>query len=352
MNKNYTIQYFEAGYGGSFPISNYYLDTFGKLPNTINYGNTFGVSLLDKLNSSPYLENIHKADFIDLQGGNSTSTRIFKSKQHGKFLVILFDIGDSKIMNIQIYYDTKDEISFLEEIINKETNSDKSSSIGLILKDDIGLTIRDFDISAGKTFDISTNYNDDFKEINSKIINNLSKKDKNGLVLLHGKPGTGKTTYIKHLCGKLNKQIIFVPPMMSIALADPGFIPFLMRHPNSVLIIEDAENIVKDRSLNVNSDAVSNILNITDGILGECLNIQIIATFNTDRTQIDEALTRKGRLLAEYKFEELTKKKTNKLLKKLGNKETVDKALSLADIYNYTEEPSVNNNKPGIGFFK
>ena len=194
----------------------------------------------------------------------------------------------------------------------------------------MGLTIRDFKISAGETFDIGNNYNDDFQEINKKIIKDLSIKNNKGLVLLHGKPGTGKTTYIKHLCEKIDKQIIFVPPMMSLALADPGFVPFLMKHPNSVIIIEDAENVVKDRSLHSNGDAISNILNITDGILGECLSIQIVATFNTDRTQIDSALTRKGRLLAEYKFEELCLKKTNK----------------------YKEQPTTTNNKPGIGFFK
>ena len=36
-----------------------------------------------------------------------------------------------------------------------------------------------------------------------------------------------------------------------------------------------------------------------------CLKIQILATFNTERTQIDKALLRKGRLITDYKFENL-----------------------------------------------
>ena len=42
-------------------------------------------------------------------------------------------------------------------------------------------------------------------------------------------PNSEHLENLKHLCEKINKQIIFVPPMMSLALADPGFIPFLMK---------------------------------------------------------------------------------------------------------------------------
>jgi len=352
MNKNYTIQYYEASYAGAFPVGPYYFDTFNTLPNVLDYDNIFDISLCEELNKNPFLEKVNQTHHINLNKSEMEHTSVtYKSKQHGKFIVTLGDIYDKKIHRVNILYKEREEVKFVEDILLKSREDKKESSIGLILKDEIGLALRDFNISAGESFNVVDNYNEDFQDIDKKIIKNLSTKNKKGLVLLHGKPGTGKTTYIKHLCEKLDKQIIFVPPMMSLALADPGFIPFLMKYPNSVLIIEDAENIVKDRSISGNSDAVSNILNITDGILGECLNIQVVATFNTDRTQIDSALTRKGRLLAEYKFEELTNKKTKHLLKKLGHKKTVDKALSLADIYNYTEKPTINKNKPGIGFF-
>ena len=69
-----------------------------------------------------------------------------------------------------------------------------------------------------------------------------------------------------------------------------------MKHKNSVLVIEDAERVISDRQGHGSSAGVSNILNLTDGILGDCLNIQIIATFNMARERIDSALLRKGRL--------------------------------------------------------
>ena len=90
--------------------------------------------------------------------------------------------------------------------------------------------VKSFELTAGEDFNIKDNYNNDFIEVDKKITKHLSKKNKKGLILLHGEPGTGKTTYIKHLADKIEKQIIFVPPMMAGAISDPGFIPFLMKN--------------------------------------------------------------------------------------------------------------------------
>ena len=123
-----------------------------------------------------------------------------------------------------------------------------------------------------------------------------------------------------------------------------------MEHKNSILIIEDAERVIADREGNGSSAGVSNILNLTDGILGDCLNIQIVATFNMKREKIDQALLRKGRLIAEHKFTALNVDDSNKLLKSLGKEKTVDKPTTLADIYNIDEEVYKTENKTNIGF--
>jgi len=68
--------------------------------------------------------------------------------------------------------------------------------------------------------------------------------------------------------------------------------------------------------------------------LGDCLNIQIVATFNTKRDNIDDAFMRKGRLIAEHKFTKLSIEESNKLLESLSKDVITEEEMALSDIYN------------------
>ncbi|MBK6989370.1 MAG: AAA family ATPase [Bacteroidetes bacterium] len=130
--------------------------------------------------------------------------------------------------------------------------------------------------------------------------------------MLHGKPGTGKLhTSVTHV-QPLKKDIIFLPPNMAKVITNPDLISILIDNPNSIFVIEDAENIVADREQDGKSP-VSALLNISDGLLSDCLNIQIICSFNTPLSKVDSALLRKGRLIAKYEFNELMLKKAQHL---------------------------------------
>jgi SpoVK/Ycf46/Vps4 family AAA+-type ATPase len=200
--------------------------------------------------------------------------------------------------------------------------------------------------------ELDLNYGESFKEVHQTIIGRLNKKNDKGIILLHGQHGTGKTSYIKYLTSLIeDKDILFIPPSMAEMLSDPSMIPFLMDHKDSILIIEDAERVIGDReSGNVSSAGVSNVLNLTDGILGDCLSIQIIATFNMRKENIDKALLRKGRLIAEHKFDKLNVEDTNKLLKHLNKDTEVKEGMTLADIYNIDVEVHKTIKTSKLGF--
>ncbi len=161
-------------------------------------------------------------------------------------------------------------------------------------------------------------YNDEFLPVHETIIDYID-NDKKGLILLHGIPGSGKTSYIKQLISKGGtRKLVYIPPHLANSIASPQFITFVRDKLKScVLVIEDAEEILQSREISHNATAVSNLLNISDGILGEALNILIIATFNVDKKEIDPALMRKGRMVAEYHFGELDKDKALALTQKL-----------------------------------
>lgn len=233
--------------------------------------------------------------------------------------------------------------AFIKKVIPDAVNND--GYLNILVKTSYGFDLEK-KVIARPEIDFSINYNEDFEPIHELIINKLSIDNSKGLVLLHGLAGTGKTTYIRYLINTLKKRVIYIPPSMASAIADPDLIKFFIKNSNSVLVIEDAENILMKRVAN-STQAIANILNLSDGLLSDCTNIQIVATFNTDILNIDEALLRKGRLIAKYEFTQLEESRTLKLGKKLGVK--IDGKHTLADIYNSTEK-SFNKKVNRIGF--
>lgn len=254
--------------------------------------------------------------------------------------------------------------SFFIDYMESELNDVKvnhTSKVYIIYKDEYGLSLKPFKIRKANTnnkqIDLFDLYNDDFKEVSSRIEEalgaDMSENYSNGITLLHGDVGTGKTSYLRHLIRTINKKIIYLPPDLSTEISSPAFISFLMSHPDSILIIEDAETILKTREAGGNQ-AVSNILNMSDGILGDALSLQIICTFNDDIENIDKALLREGRLVEIYSFEELSKDKTAKLYKKLYDSDNPPKEkMTLAQIFNdeqFVRNGEKGSDKPKFGF--
>jgi hypothetical protein len=197
--------------------------------------------------------------------------------------------------------------------------------------------------------DINLYYNDDFLAVHNTISDRLAKENDKGIVLLHGLPGTGKTTYLRYLIGNLKKKVMFVSPSVAGNLMNPEFMDLLLDNPNSILVIEDAENIIMDRRYSSQS-SVSNLLNISDGLLSDCLNVQIICTFNSELHLIDNALLRKGRLIARYEFGKLETVKAQALAKHLQKPIAVNKPMTLAEITNPEETHHETKQVNIIGF--
>jgi len=204
--------------------------------------------------------------------------------------------------------------------------------INIITLTSNGLDLKPLSIKP-TALDIDLYYNDDFKAVDKTIKDRLVKENDKGIILLHGLPGTGKTTYLRHLTGSIKKKVLFVSPAVAGNLMNPEFIDLLIENPNAVLVIEDAENIIMDRKYG-SGGGVSNLLNISDGLLSDCLNVQIICTFNSSLNLIDSALLRKGRLIAKYEFGKLEIEKARKLSDHLELKQSIDKAMTLAEITN------------------
>jgi ATP-dependent 26S proteasome regulatory subunit len=98
-------------------------------------------------------------------------------------------------------------------------------------------------------------------------------------------------------------------------------------------LIEDAEPLLAARQSETRIQGVTNLLNMTDGLLNDMLNLQIICTFNVHLKKLDKALLRPGRLLARKEFKPLPPLDANILAQRLGIKYHFDSSASLSEIY-------------------
>lgn len=347
---------FDTVYRGETPVDQLFVENFNVIPSkhedsTKRYSEEVISFLINDLGFRIFSQNLYYSKRFER---NTKTYFLFSLSNH--ILISLterYDANKEGRVEIVFHYD-RDKID-IEDFIEKNGFNRfvvevKKTGINLIKMEHGMLDTEEYELPLPQ-MDLSLNYGSEFVRLHEIIINRLNKPNDKGIILFHGDPGTGKTSYIRYLTHMVTeKEILFIPPSMAESISDPAIIPFLMDHKNSVLVIEDAERIIADREFNGSSAGVSNILNLTDGILGDCLNIQVVATFNMKREKIDQALLRKGRLIAEHKFSSLSVDETNKLLEYLNKTQRVDKGMVLSDIYNIDDEVIKTENKTKIGF--
>lgn len=204
----------------------------------------------------------------------------------------------------------------------------------LIRESNSGLKLEQCPITNEYPMDIKLNYGKEFHNKYEYIIDVLKNKYK-GIVLFYGQPGTGKSSFLRYMITQLCnfKSVIYVPSNMMYSISNPEFISLVRQNSGSILILEDAESVIQERDGSVNDQAISNILNLTDGILNDALKIQVIATFNTVKENIDQALLRSGRLIDAHEFTALTAEQANKVAKSLGKEPKYTKPTTLSEIY-------------------
>lgn len=330
-----------------FPLAPHFVQTFGSYPNYLHFNDDFKPSAQELLDSRGF-EVINQSARISDDGWHVVE-RIYQHTE-GVMLKVEF-IGERFLRVFGYFRDDATAKQLLADFqVHKYVHEENQTHIYLIQSGLGGLHTERVEIMP-PVIDLDLHYNDDFPAVHERLVTLLAQPKSKGLILLHGEPGTGKTTYIKYLSSLVKKDMLILPPYMTNYLTSPEIIPFLLDNKDSVLIIEDAERILQSREAGGDTNSVSNILNLTDGLLADCMHIQVIATFNASRHLLDKALLRKGRLMVDYAFGKLAPAKANKLLTHLGVDTRTDQAMTLAEIFNLDDQTvSGERNEVRMGF--
>lgn len=263
--------------------------------------------------------------------------------------------------SITIFYSHEDieDVDFINKLINKNTIPMKMfeheySFVGMLNVNNNGYFIRKINLTnkIGEYTNLDLLYGEGFCNAYERVIDRLINTD-SGILLLYGDPGTGKTYTIKQIIKRLanKKQFIYISANTISSLLSPDFMSFITSwiydnniETSLVFIIEDAESLLLKRDEMYDSSAISNLLNLTSGILNDILGIQVIGTFNTKINNIDEAILREGRLIGELEFSKRTVQEVDKIYEKLEIDKKAEYKMSLADIF------TIKNQQESIRF--
>lgn len=163
------------------------------------------------------------------------------------------------------------------------------------------------------------------------------------LMTFHGPPGTGKTRAILTLISEWRDWChASVVTDAEKFFGDAAYLNDLLfdsvgRRDWLLLVIEDGDEFMNVGSKDSKGQSIARILNVNDGIIGQGLNLLTLISTNVDVDQLNPAITRSGRCMANLHFGPFPPAEASAWALAHGVDADFEDDVSLADLYALVE---------------
>lgn len=195
--------------------------------------------------------------------------------------------------------------------------------------------------------DIAANYPAATRETLSGLSALTGCMPKGRLAVFHGPPGTGKTRFLQSLAASWSDWCdvhYIVDPDEMFNSATYLYRVMLGDYSNDerwrLVVIEDGDEFIATDGKQRSGAAVSRLLNVADGLIGQGLKVMVLVSTNVEELAFNAAVMRSGRCGAQVEFPYFSADEADEWLSArevdadLGDAESVP----LSDLYAFASE--------------
>lgn len=251
----------------------------------------------------------------------------------------------------------------LREALASEPPPADRVSIAFWMRSEYGGSVRHREIEAPGFGEIADNYAADVRAALERLFA-LNAPERGRLILWRGDPGTGKSHALSALAGAWAPwcSVHFImDPEQLLGVGGTYMLDVLSWDGDDgthwrLLILEDAGELIAADARAVAGQALSRLLNVADGLLGQGTRTLLLITTNEPLKRLHPATRRPGRCLADIELTALPPAEANAWLATRGSEDRVAAPATLAELYGLAHgnlvqtEPSESGTGSGFGF--
>lgn len=221
---------------------------------------------------------------------------------------------------------------------------------------------------------IKGNYSKKTRDVLHKIVEHIPTRT-GQIILLSGDPGTGKTHALRSIMWEWRNiaEFNYIIDPMAFFGGDPMYLTQVLFNSSSdtpvtvktigqhheakwrVFILEDSEELLTIDAKEKVGQALSQLCNVTDGMIGQGLKLLFFMTTNAKIEKFHPAISRPGRCMVKHEFTKLAVEESEEWMKAHGVEIPKDSCMTytVAELYELLEKDVIHTDgakKKEIGF--